>query len=46
MALGPIDSHNVRAMVAESDLPVSLLGQSFLERVGTVEISGNELRLR
>lgn len=46
MALGPVDSRNVAAMVAESDLPVSLLGQSFLERVGTVEISGNELRLR
>lgn len=46
MALGPVDSRNVRAMVAETDLPVSLLGQSFLERVGTVEISGNEMRLR
>ena len=46
IALGSIDSRNVSAMVAESDLPVSLLGQSFLERVGTVEISGNEMRLR
>ncbi len=46
IALGSIDSRNVGAMVAESDLPVSLLGQSFLERVGTVEISGDELRLR
>lgn len=46
MALGPVDSRNVRAMVAETDLPVSLLGQSFLERVGTVEITGNEMRLR
>ncbi|RED17501.1 retropepsin-like aspartic protease family protein [Parasphingopyxis lamellibrachiae] len=46
MALGPVDTRNVRAMVAESDLPVSLLGQSFLERVGTVEINGDELRLR
>ncbi|MEM8694955.1 MAG: TIGR02281 family clan AA aspartic protease [Pseudomonadota bacterium] len=46
MALGPVDSRNVPAMVAESDLPISLLGQSFLERVGTVEISGDELRLR
>ena len=46
IALGSIDSRHVEAMVAETDLPVSLLGQSFLERVGTVEISGNELRLR
>lgn len=46
IALGSIDSRNVDAMVAESDLPVSLLGQSFLERVGTVEISGDEMRLR
>ncbi|WP_299324203.1 TIGR02281 family clan AA aspartic protease [Parasphingopyxis sp.] len=46
VALGPVDSHNVPAMVAENDLPISLLGQSFLERVGTVEISGDEMRLR
>lgn len=46
IALGPVDGRNVQAMVAETDIPVSLLGQSFLERVGTVEISGNELRLR
>lgn len=46
IALGPVDSRNVRAMVAETDLPVSLLGQSFLERVGTVEISADELTLR
>jgi aspartyl protease family protein len=46
LALGPVDSRDVPALVAEADLPVSLLGQSFLERVGTVEISGDELRLR
>ena len=46
MALGSVDSRNVPAMVAENDLPISLLGQSFLERVGTVEISGDEMRLR
>ncbi|MEO1168480.1 MAG: TIGR02281 family clan AA aspartic protease [Pseudomonadota bacterium] len=46
IALGSIDSRNVPAMVAENDLPISLLGQSFLERVGTVEISGDEMRLR
>ena len=46
MALGSVDSRNVPAMVAENDLQVSLLGQSFLERVGTVEISGDEMRLR
>ena len=46
MALGSVDSRNVPAMVAENDLPISLLGQSFLQRVGTVEISGDEMRLR
>jgi predicted aspartyl protease len=46
MALGPVDSRNVPAMVAERDLPVSLVGQSFLRRVGSLEISGDELRLR
>lgn len=46
MAVGNVDSRNVPALVAEHDLPISLLGQSFLERVGTVEISGDEMRLR
>ena len=46
IALGPVDSRNVPAMVAETDLPISLLGQSFLERVGTVEISSDLMRLR
>lgn len=46
VAVGPIEGRDINAMVAETDLPVSLLGQSFLERVGTVEISGDEMHLR
>jgi aspartyl protease family protein len=47
LALGPIAADNVPAMVAEeSKLPVSLLGQSFLSRVGTVTIQGDTLVLR
>ncbi len=46
VALGPVSSRDVPAMVAEHDLDISLLGQSFLERVGTVEISGDEMTLR
>lgn len=45
LALGPLVARRVPAMVAE-DLPVSLLGQSFLERVGNVEISDDEMLLR
>lgn len=46
MALGAVSSRNVPAVVAERELQVSLLGQSFLERVGNVEIDGDEMRLR
>lgn len=46
LALGPIVAHRVPAVIPENDIPVSLLGQSFLERVRTVEISGDEMRLR
>lgn len=46
MALGPVIAHNVPAMVAEADVPISLLGQSFLRRVGRVEIEGDRLVLR
>ncbi len=46
VALGPVATTQVAALVSESDIPVSLLGQSFLERVGTVEISNNRMRLR
>lgn len=46
IAIGPVAAHNVEAMVSENDLGVSLLGQSFLERVGKVEIIDGEMRLR
>ncbi len=46
IALGNVASRNVPALIAEDDLPVSLLGQSFLQRVGSVEISGDRMTLR
>ena len=45
IAIGALAARDVRAAVAE-DLPVSLLGQSFLSQVGTVEISGDRMVLR
>ena len=45
IAAGPLEARGVRGAVAR-ELPVSLLGQSFLERVGTVEISGDRMVLR
>ena len=45
IALGPLEARNIRGAVAEH-LPVSLLGQSFLNQVGTVEISGDTMVLR
>lgn len=45
IAAGPLEARAVRGAVAR-DLPVSLLGQSFLSRVGTVEISGDRMVLR
>jgi aspartyl protease family protein len=47
LALGTIAADNVPAMVAEEGrLPVSLLGQSFLSRIGSVTIQGDTLLLR
>lgn len=46
LAIGPVAANNVEAMVAENDLGVSLLGQSFLARVAKVEIAEGEMRLR
>ena len=45
IAAGPLEARDVRAAIAP-ELEVSLLGQSFLERVGTVEISGDRMVLR
>ena len=45
IAAGPLEARNVEGAVAR-DLPISLLGQSFLSRVGTVQISGDRMVLR
>ena len=45
LALGPLEARDVRGAVADG-LPVSLLGQSFLGQVGSVEIRGDVMVLR
>ncbi len=45
LAIGPIEARGVRGAVAER-LPVSLLGQSFLQRVRSVEMRGDTMILR
>jgi aspartyl protease family protein len=45
LAIGPIEARDVRGAVADA-LPISLLGQSFLSQVATVEISGDRMTLR
>ncbi len=45
VAVGGLEARGVRAAVAESS-PVSLLGQSYLERLGSVEIRGDTMVLR
>ena len=47
LTLGPVAADNVPAMVAEQGkIPVSLLGQSFLARTGSVTIAGDTMILR
>jgi aspartyl protease family protein len=45
IAAGPLEARNVEGAVAR-ELPISLLGQSFLSRVGNVQISGDRMILR
>jgi aspartyl protease family protein len=45
IAAGPLEARNIEGAVAR-DLPISLLGQSFLSRIGTVQISGDRMVLR
>jgi len=45
IAIGPLEARNVPGAVA-AQLPISLLGQSFLTQVGRVEISGDRMTLR
>ena len=46
LALGPLVADNVPVMVAQDGLPVSLLGQSYLSRIGNVSIEGDTMTLR
>lgn len=46
IAIGPLVAQGVPGVVSEGELGVSLLGQSFLRRLGKVEIERNEMRLR
>ena len=45
IAIGPLEARDVRGAVADN-LPVSLLGQTFLSRVDSVEIHGDRMVLR
>ncbi len=45
IAAGPLEARDVPGAVAR-ELPISLLGQSFLSRVGNVEIAGDRMILR
>jgi aspartyl protease family protein len=45
IAVGGIEARGVQAAVVE-ELPVSLLGQSYLQRVSSVEIRGDRMVLR
>ena len=44
--VGTTDAANVEGVIVNSDMKVSLLGQSWLRRVGTVEITGDRMVLR
>jgi aspartyl protease family protein len=45
IAIGPLEARNVSGAVARN-LPISLLGQSYLSQIGRVEISGDRMALR
>jgi aspartyl protease family protein len=46
LAVGDLVAQNVQAVIIPDGLDVSLLGQSFLSRVGSVSISGNQMTLK
>lgn len=46
LGLGPVSTEHVPAVVAEEGLEISLLGQSYLSRVGSVGIEGDRMVLR
>ena len=45
LAVGGIEVHEVEAVIAP-DLPVSLLGQSYLKRIGAVRVEAERMVLR
>ena len=45
LAIGPLEARSVQGAVAEQ-LPISLLGQNVLSRIGSVEIRGDRMVLR
>lgn len=45
VSLGPIEDRNLRAWVNEGEMDQSLLGMSYLERWGRIEIAGQHLVL-
>lgn len=46
VGIGPVEARNIEAVVVDSNLNVSLLGQSWLRRVGNVQIAGDRMILR
>ena len=45
VALGPMVAKDVPVLVAKNELPISLLGQSYLSRIGSVSIAGDTMTL-
>lgn len=46
VTIGPLEATQVDAAIVEQGLGISLLGQSWLRRVGTVTINGDVMELR
>ena len=46
VTVGTMDATHVEGVIVDGDMGVSLLGQSWLKRVGTVEIRGDKMVLR
>ncbi len=46
ISFGPIVDRNVAAVVSEGEMPGSLLGMGYLERWGSLQISGGQMILR
>ena len=46
VTIGNMETANVEGVIVNSDMKVSLLGQSWLKRVATVEIKGDRMILK